>query len=284
MMYKQTRVDNIYHLFDMPPKRTSSGQEDMLLVQPNDYIYSNQDFDSSPIVMEDYKLVFFPIQGNGAATWRRLFRRMLGATDWKDAEHQFEGLVYLSDFNQSKATEIMTSPNYTRAMIVQDPKTRLVAVYGKKVANDRSRQSFMRTTCCGEKWELKVPGSERYYGACAKKSTPVTLDLFVEMVKGCDQPYWRPQSRRMEPKYYKYMNFVGHYETIKKDSTNLLQKIGVWERFGKSGWGNDGTEAIFENFVPWNLTSTIPQSIQQLSEVGSIYRTDYEEETLGLPY
>jgi hypothetical protein len=237
-----------------------------LLVANNDYIYSNQDFDSSPIVLEDYKLVFFPIEGNEGATWRRLFRRMLGAEDWKDTTKQFQGLTYLSDFDQDKATEIMTSPEYTRAMIVQDPKTRLLSIYISKVVKDPTEQEFMKTTCCGDKRQLIVPGSEGHHGACAEQKEPVSFELFVELVNECDQPYWRPQSRRMEPKYYKYINFVGHYERIKKDAMELLQKCGAWEKYGRNGWGDDGTKSIFETSSTWTVTSSIQLYPQNYTE------------------
>lgn len=276
---EQKPVDNIYHLYDM---RQQNASQDLLLVQPNDYIYSDQDFDSSPIVLEDYRLVFFPIEGNGASRWRQLFRRMLGTKDWQHETRQFEGLTYLSDFDQVKATEIMTSPKFTRAVIVQDPKTRFVASYVNNVVNDPKEQELMRTTCCGDMWELKAPGSERHPGVCAKQSKPVSLDLFVELVKECDQPYWRPQSRRMEPKYFNYINFLGHHETIQDDSMKLLQKIGAWEEFGMNGWGDDGTKSFFDVSSARKVPpTTFPASIEELAETG-IYSSDYEEAFLGL--
>jgi hypothetical protein len=120
---------------------------------------------------------------------------MLGAEDWKDTTKQFQGLTYLSDFDQDKATEIMTSPEYTRAMIVQDPKTRLLSIYISKVVKDPTEQEFMKTTCCGDTRQLIVPGSEGHHdGACAEQKEPVSFELFVELVNECDQPYWRPQS------------------------------------------------------------------------------------------
>eukprot|EP00980_Cylindrotheca_fusiformis_P027749 scaffold22550_cov93-Cylindrotheca_fusiformis.AAC.1 len=120
-------VDNIYHLYDLPTTNSSSG-----LVQPNDYIYSQQDFDSAPIVLEEHKLVFFPTEGNGATEWRQLIRRILGKEDWRDETKQFGDLTFLTDFDRAKASEIMTSPAYTRAMIVQDPKSRLLSSYVTK--------------------------------------------------------------------------------------------------------------------------------------------------------
>jgi hypothetical protein len=41
---------------------------------------------------------------------------------------------------------------------------------------------------------------------------------FLEMIKKCEEPVWRPQGQRMEPKYYSLLNFVGHYETAEEDA------------------------------------------------------------------
>jgi hypothetical protein len=55
-----------------------------------------------------------------------------------------------------------------------------------------------------------------------------------------------PQTQRMEGKFWKYINFVGHLESIKEDTKRLLEKIGAWEKWGATGWGTDGTKSIIE--------------------------------------
>jgi hypothetical protein len=259
-----------------------------LLVRPNDYVYSNQDFDSSPVVLEDYKLVFFPIEGNGAETWRRLFRRMLGLEDWKNTTKQFEGLAYLSEYDQEKATEFMTSPDFTRSIIVQDPKTRLLSSYIDKVLKD-SNNTFMRSSCCGTMKQLTLPGSEKHLKACASQNEPISFALFAEIVQDCDHSYWRPQSRRMEPKYYKFINFIGHCESIRRDAKQLLQNIGAWEKYGRDGWGSNGKESIFDSAPIWNVASAQrlhPQNytgiLRTIASKGSVYKTDYDEKMFNL--
>jgi hypothetical protein len=58
------------------------------------------------------------------------------------------------------------------------------------------------------------------------------LDGFVELVRHCNEAVWRPQGERMEPKYFKTLNFIGRYENIKKDALRLLEQIGAWEEYG----------------------------------------------------
>ena len=281
--YEQGKpVDNLYHLFDMPKQRSND-----LLVRRNDYIYSKQDFDSSPIVLQDKRLVFFPIEGNGASTWRQLFRRILGFHDWKNETQQFQGLTYLYDFDQETANEIMTGGNYTRAIIVQDPKTRLLTNYMKKVAMDH-KNSFLKSTCCGNRNQLVTTGSDYHLGKCSRMEDPVPLEMFLELINNCDQPYWRPQSRKMEPKYYKYINFVGHYESIGLDAEKLLKRIGAWQ-FGIGGWGKDGNESIFQTVTNWDFAKAeqfYPQNyttkMERMTDKLVIYDTDYQETILRL--
>lgn len=50
----------------------------------------------------------------------------------------------------------------------------------------------------------------------------------------------------MEEKYWKYINFVGHMEHQEHDAEVLLRKIGAWDTYGTSGWGDNGTEHVFQ--------------------------------------
>jgi hypothetical protein len=197
----------------------------------NDYIYSKQDFDSSPIVIESHKLIFFTVTGVGDVTWRCLFRRMLGYADWRNTTSQFEGLRYLYDYNVSRATEMMTSPDYTRAMFVRDPKVRLLSNFLEYVRRDKVQS--IRWLCCGG------------HGGCANNF--MDFPTFVDSIATCDEPYWRPQGRRMEPKYYPLLTIIGHYSRMKGDAQRLLHRIGAWEDYGRSGWGPSGEEPIFRN-------------------------------------
>jgi hypothetical protein len=76
---------------------------------------------------------------------------------------------------------------------------------------------------------------------------------------------------------------------MKKDAMELLQKCGAWEKYGRSGWGDDGTKSIYETSSTWTVTSamrlypqTYTESLETITKEGSVYRTDYEEKVLGL--
>jgi len=41
------------------------------------------------------------------------------------------------------------------------------------------------------------------------------------------------------------IDFVGSFSNARGDTEKLLKQIGAWEEFGSTGWGVNGTEAIF---------------------------------------
>ena len=38
---------------------------------------------------------------------------------------------------------------------------------------------------------------------------------------------------------WKYVNFIGSFDTLASDARRLLQKVGAWEKYGASGWGSN---------------------------------------------
>ena len=82
-----------------------------------------------------------------------------------------------------------------------------------------------------------------------------TFSGFCQLTQTCHDYHWTPQSQRVDEKFIPLINFIGHMETIEQDAKQLLlMKIGAWEEYGKSGWGPDGNESIFQT------TSTSPHA------------------------
>ena len=166
---------------------------------------------------------------------------------------------------------------------------RVISSYIDKVLNDEEN-SFLKFSCCGDRKEIERPASEFHLRKCSNLSGPAPFDLFVRLVRHCDQPYWRPQSRLMEPKYYKYINFVGHYEAVAADAMRLLKTIGGWEEFGSDGWGKDGKEPIFSANSVFLESAEMDREYKKYFHdrkdlekiVEEVYRTDFQLESLGL--
>jgi Sulfotransferase family len=152
-------------------------QVDKLLIQQGDSIYLRQGWDTSPVVLEEYKLLFFTTAKVGCTVWKQLFRRMMGYEDWK-AENtngklpwnpEANGLKYLHHYSRQAASEMMTSPKWTRAIFVRDPKERFLSAYLDKVVQN---PFFTRHVCCPYKMN------------CVSNQT--SLQGFLELVQTCE--------------------------------------------------------------------------------------------------
>jgi Sulfotransferase family len=264
-------------------KHVSSHDRQELLVQYGDSIYVQNDWDGAPIVLEEYKLLFFSSPKVGCTTWKHLFRRMMGATNYTDEDEmqllpwnpELYGLKYLYHYNRSTASEMMTNPNWTRALFVRDPKERFLSAYLDKVIET----DYFRKRCCPYTSKCSSPAKE-------------SLQNFLDVMYICDDAHWRPQSKRIkEEKYWPYINYVGHMDNLYIDSKRLLQRIGAWEKYGMSGWGTSQEDAIFQSnaegagrnhatHAAMKLKSYITPEIEQALE--EYYADDYTNRILNL--
>lgn len=218
------------------------------LVKSGDHVYYQQrdeegnaigGWDLAPIVVESHKLIFFTIPKVGCTVWKQLFRRMNGANDWlsQDEEKQLphnpstNGLKYLYHYSLQEASKMMTSSEWTRAIMVRDPKERFLSSFLDKAVSNNHQHIINR--CC--------PDDQ----SCV--SAADTLEGFLELCGRCDDEHWRPQHDRMESKYWPYVDEVCHVETAAEDARRLLERIGAWEEYGASGWGEDGQRSMFES-------------------------------------
>ena len=174
-----------------------------------------------------------------------------------------QGLKYLGDFPFEKANEMLTSPEWTRAIFVRDPQQRALSAYLDKAAY--SEGYYLRMQCCKRfrpgsiEYNLIncATGTNRYTkpkpGEEHIKPTPILSfeDYVSKIVPKCPDPHWEPQASRMAPKYWETINFVGHFEHLFEDTKTLLTQIDAWEEYGANGWGTgDGQDAAI--FDPGN--------------------------------
>ena len=251
-------------------------------VKYGDWIYLKGDWDGSPIVLEEYKLVFFTAAKVGCTTFKMLFRRMMGFADWQVEEYErmlpwnpeTNGLKYLYDYDRDRATEIMTSSEWTRAIFVRDPKERFLSAYLDKAVTN---QNYMQICC-------------NYKGECMQQARQ-SLQGFFEIVRYCNDAHWRQQSRRVDAQFWPFINFVGHMESIAEDTELLLKQIGAWDQFGKQGWGENSDAPIFGQKAGGAGRQHATNARAKLREfmtpeleiaVDDFYADDYSNPILGL--
>lgn len=233
-------IETLVNDLEMNVPESHGNARTEIVISENDYIYKGGDvaqWDSAPVVVEDYKLVFFTVPKVACTTWKQLFRRMGGAHDWASQDVQkmiphnpeTNGLTYLHHYDLTTANKMMTDPTWTRAIFVRDPKDRFFSAFFDKA---KKFPDFLRQKCCAST------------GDCVETSQ--TASGFMDLIETCQNPHWNPQAIRMEDKYWKYINFVGRFEHQFEDAKELLERIGAWDDYGATGWGKTGDLAIFQ--------------------------------------
>jgi Sulfotransferase family len=175
---------------------------------------------------------------------------MYGYTDWNVHNdvlpHQpgANGLNYLYHYTPRQADFMLTDPSWTRAIFVREPKERLLSAYLDKALHNGGK--YVKVHCCDVpqlKALLQCDIGRDHKGGRAfppPKSPQTSLVSFPEFLQTvypqCMDPHWRPQAERMPEKYWKYINFVGHMDTVKSDTRRLLEALGAWKTFGATGW------------------------------------------------
>jgi hypothetical protein len=105
----------------------------------------------TPVVIESHKLVFFLVGEVGDVSWIKLFCRMMKLKKWwkisKNPKDK-NGLRYLHTYSMAEANIIMTSPEYTRAIFVRDPKDRLLSLF-KEYSNTEGKRRLAAFCCYG---------------------------------------------------------------------------------------------------------------------------------------
>lgn len=196
-------------------------------------------WDGSPIVIRRFKLIFFTTPKNSCEEFKKLFRRMEGFEDWKTSwnmppdlyfpdqpptklphDPSINGLTYLYHLTLDEASTIINDKAWTKAIFVRDPLVRFLSAYIDKIVRHNSR----------------YPHAEG-----------ISFPEFVTLVEsGFRDVHWNPQCHLIDcPKWLPAMDFIGSFEEVATDTERLLRKIGAWEEFGATGWGN-GSHAIFQ--------------------------------------
>jgi len=228
-------------------------KEAQLYVNDTIYYKRNDRRLMSPAVNEEYKLVFFFIAKCASSEWKRMLVRMMGSPKWCARwihKPEVNGLKFLYDYSIDEAQEIMTSPEWKRAVFVRNPKDRVLSAFLDKVVSHS--QHFTSNMC---------PSYGRH-GYDAQKCIDNHKDFgffLKNITTTLENKHWMPIFNQIDNKWWPYINFIGNLENISEDASKLLQsvksekdEISAWEHWGKTGWSDDerdceaeGTQAFF---------------------------------------
>jgi len=228
-------------------------------LDPNDIIYQTRKDKKSyiPVVNEEYKTVFFFIGKCASTEWKRMFVRMMGSAEWDThAIHQKEvnGLKWLNDYSLEEAQQIMTNPEWTKAVFVRHPKDRILSSFLDKAV--RHSEQFIETTC-------------KKYGNLGKHGDEQTciahhleFKFFLQNIISTipTNGNWMQIYDQIDAKWWPYVNYVGHMDDLTKDAQHFLQSIisvkdgvSAWERWGTTGWDLiNGTSSFLNHLAKYD--------------------------------
>mmetsp|Transcript_23510 Transcript_23510/g.55713 ORF Transcript_23510/g.55713 Transcript_23510/m.55713 type:complete len:378 (-) Transcript_23510:12-1145(-) len=279
--------------------------------------FTEYEWDISPIVLPSHKLMFFTVPKVACTVFKQLFRRMKGLPGWQRDDRiqphdvMRNRLNYLGRItNRTKQREYLTSPAWTRVIFVRDPLERLLSAYLDKAIGTNTGGldipgEYIKIKCCNMKKDLLDLKQERQrlidhdLQHCLflmpyekpMNETTFSFETFVrKFATKCDNEHWRPQSRRISTKNWKFINYVGHFETLQDDTKRMLERIGAYNKYGQNGWGIHGNESIFQQNSASHATKSnvkmkryygqLPSDVKSMIE--EYYQNDYDHPILRL--
>lgn len=222
-------------------------------LQSTDVIFQPGQWDGA-LVVEEYKLIFFPIDKVACSEWKLLFRRIMGSPPWNPNENLFHlhdpgwnGLKYLSSYPEEEAQEMLTSSTWTRAVFVREPKGRILSAFLDKFVN---HFKFFKKKCCMDALANNLEAQQECIERDAAYSDEENFSYFLRRALECPNPHWNTQASAIDFKWWQMITFVGYMENAAADAEKLLKSVTssrgttAWDDYASTGWGEDGTSAF----------------------------------------
>lgn len=229
--------------------------------------------------------VFCALPKVGCTVWKQLLLRASGVEHWNTTDKTLIhnpvlsglDLVGLPDSRHRKVSERHPHEIYEmmgpvsqayKAVIVRDPAVRFLSSF-----LDRCIDNDEWARCLSDK---KVPFAQVVENYEARDAN-VDVDIHFKNQTGLCGIQYRDFVR---------WTYVGKYEDFVNVSRHILQATGLWERFGKSGWGADGRGSFGAEEQPMSNHPTGEHHTEEqmcdyytpalLERVRKLYNADYE--------
>jgi len=232
-------------------------------------------FDSHLFVLESSKSAFCVIETNACTMFKQVFKRMKGNNDYLNIDNTQthlpnKDLEDISFNNMEKLISIMNADDFYLATFVRDPLERLVSAY-----IDKCEKKNVDNLCEYAKWS----------GTDTKSSITPSFLHWVDGVIQC--PSWPEVDNHIAPQHlfcnlYQYADKYDIFRFENKTHRKIwMQKAGLWDQYGASGWPDDisivnydpkqGQDLTTNNIYIqyWNKNSVL------LARAIDAYRNDY---------
>lgn len=218
----------------------------------------------SAFVIPEYKLVFFTFPKVACSEWKRMFMRINRNINWCvtrgfNAHDPKKNMIkVLNDYPPEIATAMMTSPVWTKAAILREPKERVLSAFLDKAV----KEDYYVRHCCE-----KLP-DEKEQDKCKKNEEKFDsfLHYVTEYPKECFDVHWEPQIVKIDSKWWPYIDIIGYQDDLQNDAQKILKHLTstrddvagrtAWDRYGVTGWGaSDECEQRTSSFLEENTSA-----------------------------
>ncbi len=160
------------------------------------------------------------------------------------------GLTFLDQFSLEEAQYMMTSPEWTRAVFVRNPKPRILSAFLDKAVHGTDH--FVENECVVYGDHLSVGNTKvakLHVDECIAKHK--NFDFFLHNITTHmnKNRHWRSINSAIDEKWWPWINFIGKMDYLHDDAEILLNAIKsdrdgmtAWQRAGATGWS--GMERI----------------------------------------
>lgn len=215
-----------------------------------------------------HKICVSGIPKCASSTMNILLKRMMGNKDWNDPNGHthgpLNGIKWVNswlDFDEYK--QIMESTEWVKIAVVREPAARFLSAYVDKIVKKKEygRIGFKPTPLHKEpsfEWAVK-----RFMRVKAKGRMGA-IDL-----------HFRPMHHFGSLRMVRY-DFMARVETLADDMETILSSLDLWDLYGASGWGEDGSLS-FKEAKGRNVQHDGLQYYTEdlLRKVHQIYKQDY---------
>lgn len=246
LLFVLTGLRPLYYPLEITPNAAALPEVVQVIAKTPEVLPTDLILSRTAFVIPEYKLIFFTFPKVACSEWKRMFMRMNGIPEWciirgiNAHSPKVNKIKTLQNYPIEIVSAIMTSPLWTKAAFVREPKERVLSAFLDKSV----KEPWYFTKKCCEK--IKNPKmSEK----CTKglKKFKSFLYFVSTYPKVCFDVHWEAQVEKIDAKWWPYIDFIGRQNNLVSDAKRLLETLtstrdpvpnrSAWERYGATGWG-----------------------------------------------
>ncbi len=144
---------------------------------------------------------------------------------------------------------MLLDKQWTKAVFVRDPMERVLSAFLDKSV----KSEYFIKVCCDPYLEDGTAEGQNEYNFCRRFKGDFIY--FLLRTDDCYNMHWSQQYQAVGNRWWPYIDFVGNMDRAEEDARTLLESLvsqydgqTAWEKYGKTGWGQEGdrTKAFLE--------------------------------------